>query len=87
MKRIFLHKHFEKKYSRLPKKIKDAFKDRRNIFLENIHSPLLGTHPLHGKYLGYKSFNVTGNIHVVYKETGEGIFLFVDIGTHTELYT
>jgi len=86
MKSILLHKHFEKKYSKLPKKIKDAFKERRNLFLADIHNPLLDVHMLHGKRKGYQSFNVTGDIRVIYEET-EGIFLFVDIGTHGELYS
>ncbi|MDO8604460.1 MAG: type II toxin-antitoxin system mRNA interferase toxin, RelE/StbE family [bacterium] len=87
MKSILLHKHFEKKYSKLPKKIKDAFKERRNLFLKDMYNPILGTHTLHGKYKGYQSFNVTGDIRVVYKEVQEEIFLFVDIGTHPELYS
>jgi len=86
MKSISLHRNFEKKYSKLPKKIKDAFKERRNLFLADIHHPLLDVHMLHGKRKGYQSFNVTGNIRVVYKETKE-IFLLVDIGTHGELYS
>jgi len=86
MKSILLHRNFEKKYSKLPKKIKDAFKKRRNLFLADIHSPLLDVHMLHGKRNGYRSFNVTGNIRVIYQETEE-VFLFVDIGTHGELYS
>jgi len=87
MKSILLHKHFEKKYSKLPKKIKEAFKERRNLFFEDMHNPILGTHALHGKYKGYQSFNVTGDIRVVYKEVGVDILLFADIGTHPELYS
>lgn len=87
MKTVLLHKHFEKKYSKLSQKIKGAFKERRNLFLEDTHSTLLGVHALHGKYKGYESFNVTGDIRVVYKEVGEDVFLFMDIGTHGELYS
>jgi len=87
MKSILLHKHFEKKYSRLPRKIKDAFKERRNLFLADIHSPLLNVHALHGEHGGYQSFNVTGDIRVIFRETKEEVFLFMDIGTHGELYS
>ena len=87
MKSIILHKHFEKKYSKCSKKVKDAFKERRNLFLENIDNPLLGIHMLHGEYTGYKSFNVTGDIRVLYKEIKEEVFLFMDIGSHGELYS
>lgn len=87
MKSISLHRHFEKKYSKLPLKIKDAFKERRDLFLADIHSPLLNVHALHGEYNGYQSFNITGNIRVIFKETKEDVFLFLDIGTHPELYS
>ena len=87
MKSIILHKHFEKKYSKLSKKIKEAFKERRNLFLEDMYNSSLSTHALHGEYKGYMSFNVTGNIRVVYKEEKKDIYLFVDIGTHPELYS
>ena len=87
MRSIILHKHFEKRYSKCPRKVQDAFKEKRNLFLENIDNPLLGVHMLHGEYKGYKSFNVTGDIRVLYKEVKEEVFLFVDIGSHSELYS
>lgn len=87
MKSILLHKHFEKRYAKLSKKFKEAFRERKNLFLEDMHNPLLETHALHGRYKGYQSFNVTGDIRVVYKEEEKDIFLFTDIGTHPELYS
>lgn len=87
MKSILLHKHFEKQYSKLPPKTKDAFRERRNLFLENMHDPLLSIHELHGDRKGYRSFNVTGDIRVIYKEVKRNVFLFVNIGTHGELYS
>lgn len=87
MAHIVLHKNFEKKYAKLSKKTKDSFKERRNLFLEDRGNYLLSVHPLHGRFHGYKSFNVTGDIRVVYKEMKEEAFLFVDIGTHEELYS
>ncbi|MHB8710445.1 MAG: type II toxin-antitoxin system RelE/ParE family toxin [Minisyncoccota bacterium] len=87
MRSILLHTHFEKKYSKFPKKVKDAFKERRNLFLYDMGNPLLSIHMLHGEHKGYKSFNVTGDIRVIYKEVKKDVFLFVDIGTHGELYS
>jgi mRNA-degrading endonuclease YafQ of YafQ-DinJ toxin-antitoxin module len=86
MKSVLLHKRFQKKYAKLSEKIKESFKERRNLFLDDINSPLLSIHLLHGKYSGYKSFNVTGDIRVVFKEIEKGAFLFLDIGTHGDLY-
>ena len=87
MRSILLHKHFEKKYAKLSKKMKEIFKERRNLFLEDVRNPLLDAHQLHGVRDGYKSFNVTGDVRVIYKEIMEGIFLFVDIGSHEDLYS
>ena len=87
MRSVILHKHFEKKYSKLSKKIKDVFKERRDLFLEDANNYLLGVHMLQGEYKGYKSFNVNGDVRVIYKEIGKEVFLFVDIGTHGELYS
>lgn len=87
MRNIFLHKRFEKRYSKLPKKIKNAFKERRDLFLEDVYNPILNVHMLHGEHKGYRSFNVTGDIRVVFKEVEKDVFLFVDIGSHGELYS
>jgi addiction module RelE/StbE family toxin len=87
MKNIILHKHFEKSYSKCSKKIKDTFKERKNLFIEDGNHYLLDIHVLHGKYKGYKSFNISGNIRVIYKEIEKDVFVFVDIGTHSKLYS
>ena len=87
MRSIIFHKNFEKNYSKLSGKSKEAFKERRNLFLVDSNNPLLVVHLLHGKYSGYKSFNVTADIRVIYKEVEDDIFLFVDIGSHSKLYS
>ncbi|HCC06343.1 TPA: hypothetical protein DEP94_03240 [Candidatus Nomurabacteria bacterium] len=87
MRTIILHKHFEKRYSRLSQKVKELFKKRRNIFIDDPTSPILSVHTLHGEYGDCLSFNVTGDIRVVYKEIKKDIFVFIDIGTHSELYS
>ncbi|MDO8521206.1 MAG: hypothetical protein Q7S52_03760 [bacterium] len=84
---VLLHRHFEKRYAKLPKKTKDAFKERKNLFLENRNNPVLGIHALHGERKEYKSMNVTGDIRAIYKEIAKEVFLFVDIGSHGELYS
>ena len=87
MRSIFLHKQFEKKYSKLSKKMKDAFKKRRNIFIDDPHNSTLNIHPLQGEYKGCFSFNVTENIRVIYKEVKKESYIFIDIGSHSELYS
>ena len=86
MKRYILRPSFIKEYKKLSPKIKLQFKVRRDIFLENCFHPILNNHPLHGKYEGYNSINITGNYRAVYHMKGE-IAIFIHIGTHNELYS
>lgn len=83
---IRFHGSFEKRYSKLPKKMREHFKKRRDVFLADPYDPILNNHPLHGTLLGYRSINITGNIRAVYKHIGEDAVEFVDIGTHHELF-
>ena len=68
MRTITLHKHFEKRYSKLPKKVKEQFKRRKDILISEPNNPVLGIHILHGKFGDCSSFNVTGDVRVVFKE-------------------
>jgi len=84
--KIFLHKNFVKKYAKLRRSEKTRFKERRNLFLEDPYDPLLNNHALTGKYAGSRSINVTGNLRVVYDIIDGDSVLFIDIGTHSDLY-
>ena len=84
--KIIFHKNFKKHYQKLRAGEKDKFKERRNIFLQNPFHPVLYNHPLQGKYKGYRSINITGDIRVVYRHKN-GWIIFVDIGTHSNLYS
>ena len=84
--KIIFHKNFERNYKKLPKNIKERFKDRRDIFLENSFDPILNNHTLTGKYFGYRSIDVTGDIRVIFEQTEKEIARFVNIGTHSQLY-
>ncbi len=84
---IIFHKNFEKSYKKLPAKIKNKIKERNTIFLEDPFRPILNNHALSGKYTGYRSINITGNIRIVYKFLDKSTVLFSEIGTHGELYS
>lgn len=84
--KIVLHREFEKRYSKLRSGEKRRFQERRNLFLGSEFHPLLENHPLRGKYQGYRSISIGGDLRVVYKRIGKDIFLFAKIGTHGELY-
>lgn len=84
--RILLHKHFEKKYKKLKESEKQVFKERRNVFLKNPFASILNNHPLGGKYKGYRSIDITGDLRVIFKLISVGLAYFVTIDTHSNLY-
>lgn len=84
--RIITDKQFDKSYSKLPQKIKIKFSERRDLFIENEFYPLLDNHPLMGKYHGFRSINITGDFRAVYYKHSRDLAVFVNIGTHSQLY-
>lgn len=83
---IFLSRTFIKRFRKIPKKIQAQFCKRRDLFLENPFHPLLDNHALHGEYAGYRSVNITGDYRVIYEPISANTALFIEIGTHPELY-
>jgi addiction module RelE/StbE family toxin len=84
--KIVFQKSFEKKFIKLPTKIKTKIKERNILFESDPYDPLINNHALSGKYTGYRSINVTGDIRIIYKLLKTDTALFVTIGTHSELY-
>ena len=84
--KIFLHKRFIKGYEKLRQGEKRSFKESRNIFLSDLYNPILNNHALRGKYTGYRSIDITGDIRVIYRFLDKDAVLFADIGTHPKLY-
>ena len=84
--RIILHKGFEKRYKKLIFKLKNKFKERRDLFLIDQYNPLLNNHKLTGKYEDCRSFNITGDWRVVFEMIDNDIAYFIIIDTHSNLY-
>lgn len=84
--KVRFHKNFEKQYKRLKKGQKERFQERLILFLENPFHAILGNHPLKGKYRGYRSINITGDLRAIYKFVSQREFVFVAIDTHGNLY-
>ena len=84
--RIILSNIFIKKLRKLPRRLQEQFKERRDLFLQDRFHPLLDNHPLHGKYLGCRSINITGDFRAIYEEVVSDIMYFITVGTHSELY-
>lgn len=78
-------KQFDKQYSRLSPKLNQQFKERLTLFVNNPFDKQLRNHPLKGKYLGYRSIDITGDIRAFFKVHND-IIIFGFIGSHSQLY-
>ena len=84
--RIIPHRKFDKQLAKLPQKIKEKFKERYLIFLKDQFHPLLDNHPLNPPFIGLRNINVTGDYRAIFKQVGDDLIIFTDIGTHHELF-
>ncbi len=84
--RIVTIKKFDKQFKKQPKKIKKKFQERMEIFFDDINNPILNTHKLSGDLKDLWSFNVSGDVRVIFDTSFENMVLLVSIGTHSELY-
>lgn len=78
--------NFNKKIKKIPLKIAYKFFERLELFKRDKFNSILNNHKLHGEYKGCNSINITGNFRAVFKYINEDYILFLDIGTHPELY-
>ena len=83
---VFYSKKFRKSYRKLVPKVREKFKERRNVFLMNPFDPILDNHLLHGEYAGCRSINITGDYRAIFYHEGVGAVRFIAIGTHHELF-
>lgn len=78
-------KGFVKDTQRLTAGQKDKLKIRLRLFEQDRFNSNLNNHALKGKYLGYRSINVTGDLRAIFKIVGEEA-IFVTINSHSNLY-
>ncbi len=79
-------RRFEKSYKKLDKNIREKFKIRKDLFIQNPIDPILNIHKLSGEYDGMWSFNVIGNYRTIFDKRENEVMVFIDIGTHPELF-
>ena len=84
--KILTHRKFDKAFKTLSPKLKEKFYEQVEVFLENTADKQLCNHALTGKYLGYRSINITGDLRVIFDEINSETVKFVNIGTHSQLY-
>lgn len=78
---------FKKMFKKQPIPVQKKFGERLELFVENPYHPQLSNHALGGEWVGCRSINVTGDIRAVFEELDGGDTEFVDIGSHSELYS
>ena len=83
---VLFSKDFKKKMKKLDRKISSLFDRKLELFMNDPTVKILNTHNLKGKYIGHKSFNVTGDFRVVYQMLDDATAYFVDIDSHSNLY-
>lgn len=80
---------FREQYSKADKKIKTAFEQTLEMFLEDPNHPSLRNHQLKEKLVGYRSIDITEDWRAIFKEKRiekQRIITFHMIGTHENLY-
>jgi addiction module RelE/StbE family toxin len=77
---------FKKQYKKLPKRVQQQFDERVQLFSVDPTLPMLKVHPLKGKFAGYWSMNVNGDIRALYILQGDTMVIFALIGSHSQLY-
>tara|TARA_Y100000031_G_scaffold155572_1_gene206747 strand:- start:256 stop:519 length:264 start_codon:yes stop_codon:yes gene_type:complete len=73
---------FDRRYKKLPRKIKDKAKEKENIFRNNPFDHRLRTHKLHGKEKEMWAFWIDYKYRIKFVFLGEGEVLLLDVGTH-----
>ena len=85
--RAVFSKQFDKSFSKLPKKVQIKAIERVGIFINNPFEGILNNHSLAGEWSGCRSINITGDIRAVYKLESKNLAKFVEIGSHSKLYS
>lgn len=78
-------KNFKKRIAQNPKLLTKT-KNRIEMFIRNPRHPLLRDHALAGSMLESRAFWITGDIRIVYQKVTSDHVLFLDIGTHNQVY-
>lgn len=76
---------FNTQRKKAPLEIKIAFREALELFLEDPHHEFLRNHSLTGKYAGIRSIDITDDWRALYRE-GNGRVIFIELGTHAQLY-
>jgi addiction module RelE/StbE family toxin len=86
---ITISPSFKKAYSKRikgNKKLEMRVFERIGLFQNDSRNKVLNNHYLIGKMKGLYSFSITGDIRVIYQWVDNERVLFLDIGSHNQIY-
>lgn len=61
-------------------------KNRIQLFIENYEDFQLKDHALSGSRKGSRAFSVAGDVRIIYVRASESEVIFLDIGSHNQVY-
>jgi mRNA-degrading endonuclease YafQ of YafQ-DinJ toxin-antitoxin module len=68
------------------KNLSIKYKSRSDAFIKDRRDPILKDHKLFGKMSNFRSFSITGDIRIIYKEVKKNNYVFLDIGSYNQVY-
>ena len=77
-------RNFKKRFGS-NQKIKKQYKERLRLFINNPQHPFLHDHALKRENVMLRVFSISGDVRVIYIRIGKRI-IFLDIGTHNQIY-
>ena len=86
---IETHSTFDKNFAKRIKrnsKLVLKYQKRLSLFILNSNDPLLKDHSLTGKKKGLRAFSITGDVRIIYLKIKKDHYLFIDIGSHNQVY-
>ncbi|MDP3992631.1 MAG: type II toxin-antitoxin system mRNA interferase toxin, RelE/StbE family [bacterium] len=84
--KVRYHRRFSKQFRKLTVAQQNSFAARLDLFVKSPYANTLNSHALKGKFEGYRSINIGGDLRAVYKTLEGDIAFFTDIGSHSQLY-
>ena len=84
---IRYHRRFERKFRSLPPSLRTKTSTAIDRFAANPCDPQLRNHALHGRLSGLRAIAVVGDLRIIFEEHQRyTLVLFLDIGTHEQMY-
>lgn len=86
---IRFHSAYKKAYKKRifgNQKLDTKTVDRIKLFQQNPTNPILKDHSLQGEKSYLRAFSITGDIRIVYLPVSKKEVVFLDIGSHNQVY-